>query len=381
VFLLGDAAHLTPPFIGQGMGAGLRDAANLTWKLASVLAAGGDERLLDSYQAERKPHVTRVIRNAVTVGWAMTGGQDKAAAVRRVLLTAACRIPGLADLALRTASPRLRSGILVRRRLAWDPLPGTLCPQPWVEDGGDRRRLDDVLGDGFAVIGAGQLDPALATLARRLAARRVDARLGDPPADWLRRGHAGAAPVRPDWVVLATTPTPGCRYLPAGSTARTRTSRPRIRAVRPRQDPYQLNNLLATSTPTRSPGSTPGWRYSAPAKAAPDPANSRTGPSFCHVCRPRPVIWIKASLDTRVVDNDESQGKRHHDRDALADDAGVSAESSGFRGFTLSYIVDRASRVDDVLARVLRSGGEISKPARNALWGYSAYVTDPDGYL
>jgi 3-(3-hydroxy-phenyl)propionate hydroxylase len=67
--------------------------------------------------------------------------------------------------------------------------------------------------------------------------------------------------------------------------------------------------------------------------------------------------------------------------DALADDAGVSAESSGFRGFTLSYIVDRASRVDDVLARVLRSGGEISKPARNALWGYSAYVTDPDGYL
>lgn len=53
--------------------------------------------------------------------------------------------------------------------------------------------------------------------------------------------------------------------------------------------------------------------------------------------------------------------------DALADDAGVSAESSGFRGFTLSYIVDRASRVDDVLARVLRSGGEISKPARNAL--------------
>jgi uncharacterized protein len=67
--------------------------------------------------------------------------------------------------------------------------------------------------------------------------------------------------------------------------------------------------------------------------------------------------------------------------DAVAGNAGVSAQTTGFRGFTLSYIVDSADSVDDLLARVVRSGGEISKPPRNALWGYSAYVTDPSGYL
>jgi uncharacterized protein len=67
--------------------------------------------------------------------------------------------------------------------------------------------------------------------------------------------------------------------------------------------------------------------------------------------------------------------------DALADDAGLSAEGSGFRGFTLSYICDSADGVDEVLARVVRAGGELSKPPKSALWGYSAYVTDPSGHL
>ncbi|NUP18327.1 MAG: NAD(P)-binding protein, partial [Streptomyces sp.] len=75
VFLLGDAAHLTPPFIGQGLCAGLRDAYNLTWKLARVLQQGADERLLGTYESERKPHARHVIRLAVAMGWAMTGGQ------------------------------------------------------------------------------------------------------------------------------------------------------------------------------------------------------------------------------------------------------------------------------------------------------------------
>jgi uncharacterized protein len=67
--------------------------------------------------------------------------------------------------------------------------------------------------------------------------------------------------------------------------------------------------------------------------------------------------------------------------EAPADDAGVPAAGSGFRGFTLSYIVGSADEVNAVLARVAPSGGEISKPPRRALWGYSAYVTDPSGYL
>jgi len=67
---------------------------------------------------------------------------------------------------------------------------------------------------------------------------------------------------------------------------------------------------------------------------------------------------------------------------ALADDAGVSPDGSGFRGFTLSYVVDSAEQVDTVLADASRAGGAVSKPAQDAEWGgYSGYFTDPDGYL
>jgi uncharacterized protein len=66
---------------------------------------------------------------------------------------------------------------------------------------------------------------------------------------------------------------------------------------------------------------------------------------------------------------------------AVAEEAGVPAHTSGFRAFTLSYIVESADDVDRILGRVERHGGRVSKPPRNAVWGYSAYVTDPDGYL
>src|SRR4051794_1076793 len=67
--------------------------------------------------------------------------------------------------------------------------------------------------------------------------------------------------------------------------------------------------------------------------------------------------------------------------ETVAVDAGVEAGSSGFRAFTLSYIVESADDVELVLAGARRHGGRISKPPKNALWGYSAYVTDPSGYL
>ena len=67
--------------------------------------------------------------------------------------------------------------------------------------------------------------------------------------------------------------------------------------------------------------------------------------------------------------------------DLVAADAGLPERTSGFRGFTLSYIVDSADAVDALLARAERHGGRVSKPAKNAAWGYSAYVTDPSGCL
>lgn len=68
--------------------------------------------------------------------------------------------------------------------------------------------------------------------------------------------------------------------------------------------------------------------------------------------------------------------------DALAADAGVAADGSGFRGVTLNYILPSAERVDEVLAQAKHGGGEIIKPAQSARWGgYFGYFSDPDGYL
>jgi 3-(3-hydroxy-phenyl)propionate hydroxylase len=211
VFLLGDAAHLTPPFIGQGLCAGLRDAYNLTWKLARVLRQGGDERLLDTYESERKPHARHVIRLAVAMGWAMTGGQDGAAALRRRLLAAACRIPGLTTAAGRDLSPPLTAGPLVRRRTRRG-LVGTHCPQPWVSVAGRRARLDELLGDSFAVLTAPDPWPSLSALAHALGLRAIPVtEVGDDGtlAAWLRAGRADAVLLRPDRVVLDAVPAGG----------------------------------------------------------------------------------------------------------------------------------------------------------------------------
>jgi catechol 2,3-dioxygenase-like lactoylglutathione lyase family enzyme len=67
--------------------------------------------------------------------------------------------------------------------------------------------------------------------------------------------------------------------------------------------------------------------------------------------------------------------------DAVANEAGVHAQTRGFRAFTMSYILESADDVDRILDRLARHGGRISKPPKNAVWGYSAYVTDPSGYL
>ncbi|WBO68107.1 bifunctional 3-(3-hydroxy-phenyl)propionate/3-hydroxycinnamic acid hydroxylase [Streptomyces camelliae] len=211
VFLLGDAAHLTPPFIGQGLCSGLRDAYNLTWKLARVLQQGAEEGLLDTYERERKPHARRVIRLAVAMGWAMTGGQDGAAALRRNLLAAACRIPGLAEAAGRDLSPALTAGPLVRRR-ARRGLAGTHCPQPWVNADGRRSRLDEVIGDSFIILTATDPSPSLTALAHGLGVRAVPVtglRDDGTLAAWLHAGRADAALLRPDRVVLDIVPAGG----------------------------------------------------------------------------------------------------------------------------------------------------------------------------
>ncbi|MFH8773722.1 bifunctional 3-(3-hydroxy-phenyl)propionate/3-hydroxycinnamic acid hydroxylase [Streptomyces sp. NPDC017958] len=224
VFLLGDAAHLTPPFVGQGLCAGLRDAQNLAWKLARVLQQGAHEELLDTYERERKPHARHVIRVAVAVGWAMTGGQDRGAAFRRAVVGTACRIPGVTEAVSRDLSPALTAGPLVRRRprLVGRVLAGTFCPQPWVRRDGRRVRLDDVLGDSFAVLTAVPPTPQVTAVATALGASTIHVDdLGDEGtlASWLARGRADAVLLRPDRVVMDTVPAGTGGFTDAGAWA------------------------------------------------------------------------------------------------------------------------------------------------------------------
>ena len=107
IFILGDAAHLTPPFTGQGMGAGVRDAANLAWKIAGVHNGTLAADVLDSYEQERKPHTRHMIRLALGVGRAMTGGGRVGNVARRVVLPRLRLVPGLRDKVVDSTTPAL----------------------------------------------------------------------------------------------------------------------------------------------------------------------------------------------------------------------------------------------------------------------------------
>jgi 3-(3-hydroxy-phenyl)propionate hydroxylase len=194
VLLAGDAAHLSPPFVGQGLGLGLRDVHQLAWKLAAVLDGGAGEELLDTYQAEREPHARALIRVALLLGRLMTGGGRGGDVVRRGVLAAVRRIPAVARLATDSRTPALPSGPLVERRgRAGRRLAGTLVPQPEVLVDGRTCRLDDVLGPGAAELTAD-------LFVRR--ADGTDVRIEDPSgllSPWL--GPAAAVQIRPDRIV------------------------------------------------------------------------------------------------------------------------------------------------------------------------------------
>ncbi len=200
VFILGDAAHLTPPFIGQGMGAGVRDAANLAWKLAAVHRGTMARGVLDSYAQERIPHTRQMIRLALGVGWAMTGGGRAGDAARRLVLPRLRFIPGLRRRIVDSTTPALHSSAFVSNSRLPGRLGGRLCPNPLLSDG---RRLDDVLGAGFALITTVRPTSTDEAALRRRGVVVLTPQRGDP---W-RRGCAGGTPT-PLWCA-PTEPSPG----------------------------------------------------------------------------------------------------------------------------------------------------------------------------
>lgn len=199
VFLLGDAAHLTPPFIGQGMGAGLRDAMNVAWKIAGVYHRDLAPTVLESYQTERRPHARHMISLALNIGRAMTSGGRLGAAARSLVLPHLHALPGLRAKVTDSRTPPLHSSSLIRRTPRTRGIAGHLCPNAVLDNG---VRLDEQLGFGFGVITRVALTAAQQEIVTARGASTVHAAAGSELAQWLRSHHVKAAVVRPDRTVM-----------------------------------------------------------------------------------------------------------------------------------------------------------------------------------
>lgn len=165
VYLAGDAAHLTPPFAGQGLCAAVRDAMNLSWKLGAVVRGEADPDILASYELERRPHVTRMIRLAVGIGMAMMPTNRLRAWIKDGLLRALPHTPLralLTDVKIRPTQC-FRNGLVLRDRPPRTRArPGTLFAQGLVRDTtGAIVWSDEVLGHGLVLVGMG-VDPRAA---------------------------------------------------------------------------------------------------------------------------------------------------------------------------------------------------------------------------
>lgn len=148
IFMMGDAVHQTPPFLGQGLCAGIRDAFNLAWKLAFVLKGKSDDTLLDTYERERKPHVAAVVATAKQFG-KIIGELDPVAARERDERLRAELKSGQAVTIRQKFIPDLASGLIATGA----PAAGALFVQPRVRlIDGRVVRLDDVMNPGFAVV-------------------------------------------------------------------------------------------------------------------------------------------------------------------------------------------------------------------------------------
>jgi flavoprotein hydroxylase len=209
--IAGDAAHQMPPFAGQGMCAGMRDAANLAWKLDLVLRGAAGEALLDTYMSERAPHVQAMIDTSVALGRIICVADpgEAAARDRRMRAESDERVAPIA-----VALPPLGNGCFARG----SPGAGSLFVQDFVRRAGVSGRFDDVVGRGFALASVTG-DPAAALDAEHA---RYFASLGGftahvgahaPIEDsrggyarWFAQHGAGVALVRPDFAVFGIAP-------------------------------------------------------------------------------------------------------------------------------------------------------------------------------
>lgn len=218
ILLMGDAVHQTPPFLGQGLSAGIRDAVNLAWKLALVLRGDATPALLATYEQERKPHVDTLVATAKDFG-KIIGELDPAAAAARDARLRAELQSGRAETNRQKIIPDLTGGLIA----SGSPAAGTLFPQPFIRTDKEVLRLDDLMAGEFAIVAAS----ADALKALTPSSRRTWTDLGgqfviiqSAPraqvhgdmlvfdeterlfADWLDQYRINAAVIRPDRAVF-----------------------------------------------------------------------------------------------------------------------------------------------------------------------------------
>ncbi len=198
VFLAGDAAHQTPPFFGQGMCHGMRDVANLVWKLNLVIRSVSDDALLDSYQAERDPHVRSVVTAAIEAGRYICELDAGKAVARDNAMRERARSGQTGTAA--DLIPPYRNGAIASNT----PGAGERFVQPRIDDG---RLLDDATGSGWRLFLAGDRTAGAAEQLRALGVSVIpveDVADDGTLSGWFAARGVTAALVRPDGYVFGT---------------------------------------------------------------------------------------------------------------------------------------------------------------------------------
>jgi 3-(3-hydroxy-phenyl)propionate hydroxylase len=192
LLLAGDAAHQTPPFLGQGMCAAIRDASNLAWKLHAVLRGRADDALLDTYGTERLPHVQAFIELAVQLGDIIQTTDPQAARRRDERFRAGQ--PEIFHFPTPTLGPGLWQGDA--------PPAGQIFGQPALADG---RGIDAELGLGFGIIARADLLALINPQTRQRWLAGGHAMMDDRHPElalWLQQHDIGAVVLRPDRYVM-----------------------------------------------------------------------------------------------------------------------------------------------------------------------------------
>jgi 2-polyprenyl-6-methoxyphenol hydroxylase-like FAD-dependent oxidoreductase len=211
VLLAGDAAHQMPPFMGQGINSGIRDAAGLAWRLALVINGQGRDSLLDDYSTERSAHVAQVIKDTVFIGRMFCATDPKECADRDAMLKS------MGSLDVQEAS---KDWVLEGGTLREDGIGGTLSIQAQVGSGARTALLDEVVPPpGFLLLGRDRdpvelLSPAQHAAWSQLGGRSVHFGPGGftdtegKYAAWFARLDASVVLVRPDFQVFGGVRTP-----------------------------------------------------------------------------------------------------------------------------------------------------------------------------